>query len=342
MYSFEATGDSELSRDNIMRRVSEDILWRHYLGFNFTVGRTYKSPLREDPIPSFSIFEARRMGGKIMAKDHGGTFSGDVFDYVMFTERLDFYSAMVKVNNDFGLGLSYKIDKVQANIPYRRAVNVQVAPLRTPGIIYEVEHRPPTQLDIDHWLGFGITRNILRLYEVYCVNVLWCNGQCCYTYDPGNPCYQYRFRSGNSKFYWPLAAKGYKFRGNIDNDIDIQGYYQCSMDKENKGELLVLTKSLKDVMLLREYGIDAVAIHGENHRFNKDFMRHIKERYHRIVSLYDRDASGMKGARYLWKEFGIGWVFIPKGSGKDITDFYKLKGREKVDEFVQQRLRQYD
>lgn len=337
MYDFTEIGGRELNRKNVLRLVSEDRLWRHYLGFSFVIGKTYKSPLRTDPTPSFSIYENAL--GKIKAFDHGGGFAGDIIDYLQFTEHIDFYSALVKINNDFDLGLSYKRDRTMTFTEHKATtIDVRTSPKRT-GVMYECVQRTALEADLGYWASYGITRGTLNLYGVRCVGLLRCNGVCCYTYQTENPCYMYPFPSGNAKYYWPYADKASKFRGNIDNGKDIQGYHQCRMDKSNPGELLVLTKSLKDVMLFREYGIEAIAIHGETHKFNKDFIRHIRERYKVIVSLYDRDKSGMTGAKYLWKEYGVIPLFTPKGTGKDLTDMFKKEGKMKVDEFVEGRIR---
>lgn len=92
---------------------------------------------------------------------------------------------------------------------------------------------------------------------------------------------------------------------------------------------------MKDVMLLRELGYDSMAIHGENHKFNEDFIRHIKKYRTNIISLYDRDNAGILGAKYLWKNYKIKPYFIPKKyNTKDISDLYKEKGKEIVEEFL--------
>lgn len=334
MYCFGETGE-ELTKEGIFKAVRDEVLWRHYLGFDFEIGKTYKSPLRTDPSPSFSIFYASRLQ-KIMARDHGGTFRGDIIDYICASERIDFYSALVKINSDFKLGFIPKSTKI---MPFREQVvrpgsvpRISI-PKKVLSVVYESTHRPPLQSDIDYWMSYGISRDILTLYSVGFVSVLYCNGMCCYTYQVGDPCYEYPFPSGNRKYYRPFAIKADKFRGNITNNSDVQGYWQCRVKEDYEGKMLVLTKSMKDVMLLRQYDIDSMAIHGETQKFNTEFIRHLGRHYPRIVSLYDRDKSGVCGARYLWKEYGISPYFTPKGSAKDLTDLYK-KDKMKADELV--------
>lgn len=344
MYDFGNTNAKWLSVSNIYAIVPQEVLWRHYYG-NFRVGRTYSSPFRVDPTPSFSIYER---GNKIMAKDHGGDFSGDVIDFVMKKHNLDCHSAQVKINEDFELGLQY-VPRVIRPFTPQPAVRRQVLheERRESTVNYEWWKRAAEPEDIEFWSASGITRDTLNLYRVFPLGLLRCNGEVCYTYQFGNPGYVYNFPSGHIKMYWPFEERHRKFRGNIDNNKDIQGYYKyidgrwSGMTEWCNGQLLILTKSLKDVMLLHEYGIDSVAIHGEGHKFNPDFLtRHAKSRYKVIASLYDRDAAGMKGAAQLWREYGIIPLFVPKGCGKDITDMRKEKGEERTSEFVDKSIRQ--
>lgn len=315
MYNFDQVG---LSVPYILSKVSDEVLWRYYLGFDFKVPGTYKSPLRHDSQPSFSLFYRY---GRLRAKDHvSGGFVGDVFDYVSLIYKLTYTQTLRRVYEDFKLGtrqlepvLSLIIDKPRVVLP------------KATEILYEAIMRQYNDYDIEYWFSYGISYDTLLYYDVSCVNILYSNGLCCYTYQYGDPCYEYLFKSGHSKYYRPFASKNLKFRGNINNNEDMQGYWQCTMNKEDPGNILVLTKSMKDVMLLHEYGIEAVAIHGESHSYNEDFLRHVQERYHLVVSLYDKDRAGICGARQLWREYRIPALFVPKGCGKDISDMKKNK-----------------
>ncbi len=161
----------------------------------------------------------------------------------------------------------------------------------------------------------------------------------CYVYD--FPITDYRPKP-HLKCYWPTRTT-HRFMGNCSNDRDVQGYDQCSIAKKKHADLLVLTKSMKDCMVLHEFGVEAMATHGESQRFDADFIRHLRKYYKRIVSLYDRDLTGMiggtsgkGGARYLWREYEICPYFIDKKYVcKDISDLYKTHGQAIVTNFIQ-------
>lgn len=334
--------ENELSVKNILDNISEIALWRYYLNTDFKLGICIKAPYRSDNNPSFSIY--RNSQGRILAKDFGGYFSGGIFDYLMIIYNIDLFTATAKVNNDFNLGL-YCDKPIKAILPSnlitKPLTNTQIKKLDKIGesVLSEsnkiqVVVRNFNNDDRNYWLQYGIDLNILHKYDVYCAEKVYCNHRLCYTYDSNNPGYVYYFRKSNHvKIYYP-NSKQYRFMGNVNNYEDIQGYYQCNV-KDKSNTLLILTKSMKDVMLLRKYDIDAMAIHGEKHRFHKDFIRHIKKYYTNIISLYDRDISGIQGAKYLWKEFNIKPVFINKKYNcKDISDLYKIHGSEIVKEFL--------
>lgn len=343
LYDFDKFGSKDLSVANILKKVSEVILWRHYLGTDFKLGATMHAPYREDPTPSFSVFYSQRLN-KILAKDFGGSgFVGDIFDYVRLIYNLDFYSALVKVNLDFDLGLLYNKEKVYnvtiEKISYTRhekkRLDMFEERIKAQSNVIQISARIYNDGDLEYWSSFGITQKTLKLYNVYAVDNLYLNKEIVYQHDLANPCYAYYFpNSKHFKCYFPLATER-RFLGNIDNFQDIQGYYQCNVKEQRDDKLLILTKSMKDCMTLREFGLDAMAIHGETHKFHIDFIRHIKKYYPRIISIYDRDKSGVRGAKYLWKEHGIMPYFIPKTYKiKDISDMYKYCGRDKVSDFL--------
>jgi hypothetical protein len=334
-----------LTPQKILSKVSEIMLWRYYLGSDFKLGATVHAPYRDDKDASFSLFYSHRYN-KIIAKDFGGHgFVGDVFHYVRMVYRLDFYTALVKVNLDFNLGLPYNSDKCRNLSSQRvtitgkemRDIAKFEGSFKANNTVLQIVARMWEQADLDYWGSFGISKETLKKYDVYPINRLFLNKELVYTYAPDNPGYAYFFpKSGHFKCYFPLTRdKRRKFLGNIDNFKDIQGYYQCEVKGERPDKLLILTKSMKDCMTIRECGYDAMAIHGETQRFHIDFIRHIKKYYPTIISLYDRDASGMQGAKFLWKEYKIKPYFIEKYYGvKDISDMCQTYDIELVKQFL--------
>ena len=65
-----------VSKENILRLVSEEEIFRHFLGYDFKIGKTYKSPLREDNNPSFNVYY--NPYGELRFKDFNG-YQGSCF-----------------------------------------------------------------------------------------------------------------------------------------------------------------------------------------------------------------------------------------------------------------------
>ena len=345
-YGFRDLGP-ELSAEKILAKRPDSVLWRHYLGCDFELGRSIRAPYRPDKNPSFCL-QYNSRSGKIIGKDYGkGGFHGDVFDYVMMKYNLDYYSALVRVNIDFDLGLSYNSElygKGAANKITKREAAVldtfQEKYERTE-VVLLYKWRYWDKGNIAYWTQYGISSRTLFKYKVMVADKLYRNGAQIYWYKSSDPCYVYDFPiteyrlKPHLKCYWPMRTT-IRFMGNCSNARDVQGYDQCSIAKKEYADLLVLTKSMKDCMVLHEQGIEAMATHGESQKFDADFIRHLRKYYKRIVSLYDRDATGVVGARYLWREYGISPYFIDKKYVcKDISDLYKTHGESTVKQFIQ-------
>lgn len=344
------SADEDLTVYNILKRVSEIILWRYYIGSGFKIGSAFNAPYRVDNDASFSLkYDSRK---RLMYKDFGrpGVY-GDIFNYLQMVYNISFLESLEKVNEDFGLNLKNKTNKIVLTQKERKKSKISAEEARKlldfekkiketqSQILIQAVTRKWTEDDLRYWNNFGISEAVLKKYFVFPAKEVFKNKTLVYTYNKSNPCYIYYFpKSKHVKCYLPFNVdKSRRFFGNVNNLEDIQGYYQCNVkdikDKENK--LLILTKSMKDVMLLREFGIDAMALHGENHRFEDDFIRHIKKYYGKIVSLYDRDKAGILGAKRLWKEHGIKAFFInKKWHCKDISDLFMTYGNDVVEDFL--------
>lgn len=342
MYSFEGL-EYELSAERILRLKPDWALWRHYLGCDYELGRSIRAPYRIDRSPSFCL-TYNMLTGKIIGRDYGkGGFHGDIFDYVQMIYKLDFYSALIRVNLDFGLGLryssSYKESKgvtkadLEALEAFQAKYDQQISRVQYCPRYFEEE-------DIHYWTQYGISSATLFAYHVHAAQKVWLNDRLLYTYKQGDPCYVYFFpktpyrAETRAKCYWPARPQR-RFITNASNDAEVQGYDQCGISEHKAGELLVLTKSMKDCMVFHEFGIDAMAPHGESQKLNADFVRHLRKYYKRIISLYDRDATGLKGARYLWKEYEIPPGFINKKyKCKDVSDLFKAHGKQVTSNFI--------
>ena len=141
------------------------------------------------------------------------------------------------------------------------------------------------------------------------------------------------------KIYRPLASKYTKWRTNLTNR-HVQGLAELPYEG---GNLLVITKSLKDVMCLYEMGIDAIAASSETTFIPDDILKSLRYKWKHIVILYDRDATGMKKARDYSKQYKLDAIFVHKRfKSKDISDAVKNNNFNIVKDWLQQTLKRYD
>ena len=141
------------------------------------------------------------------------------------------------------------------------------------------------------------------------------------------------------KIYRPLASKYTKWRTNLTNE-HVQGL--AELPKEG-GNLLIITKSLKDVMCLYEMGYYAIAASSETTFIPDNILKSLKTKWKHIVILYDRDKTGMKKAREYSRQTKFDAFFVNKKfNSKDISDAVKTRGYWTVKEWLSKTLKKYD
>lgn len=150
----------------------------------------------------------------------------------------------------------------------------------------------------------------------------------------------YAYKVDNKfKIYRPLASKYTKWRSNLTNE-DVQGLSE--LPKEG-GSILIITKSLKDVMVLHEMGFNAIAAASETTFIPEDILATLSTKWSKILILYDRDATGMSNARKLSKKYGYDAFFIHKSfKAKDISDAVRDNGFDKVKQWLTKTLSRYE
>lgn len=105
------------------------------------------------------------------------------------------------------------------------------------------------------------------------------------------------------------------------------------------GDYVVVTKSQKDSMLLYEFGIPAVAPISENLFLTDSKYKKLKERFGKIILLYDNDIPGLSAMQKIRKEYDVTPLWIPRRYAKDVSDFYALYGRDKTQELINEAKR---
>lgn len=112
---------------------------------------------------------------------------------------------------------------------------------------------------------------------------------------------------------------------------------------KNGGEYLVITKSLKDCLVLYELGIPAIAPNSEHMFMTDTQFNKLKTKFNNIICVYDNDLPGIQGLNKIHKaHLDLKVAFIPrKYNAKDISDFYKLYGKDKTLKLIEKAKEYY-
>ena len=200
-----------------------------------------------------------------------------------------------------------------------------------------VRKRDWNDLDAKYWSQYNITQSLLEYYNVYACKEVWISRygrtKLYYSYTRANPAYAYFFNYGDYKIYNPFTKSFYMVKGHLE------GYDQLP----NSGSTLIITKSMKDVITLRSFGVLAIAKSGESALLTKTQYADLAKRFNHIYSLFDYDYAGICAANKIKKEYCIQPIFIPfkrlllgkpDFKVKDISDFTKEYGTVKTSKLI--------
>jgi len=312
MYDLENTVEVDGLKD-ILKLTTEYDIYSFYIGDQFKIGKVMRSPLREDIHPSFGIYKSS-IGGNLMWKDQATGKTGNVIQFICEKYGETYEQSVKRIFSDIE----------NANIvttEIGRGIQEQYRKTKT---VLSVQKKNFTEIDDIYWGQYFVTREILKKYNVYPIQTFWINDlPSTLFYTKENPLYAYQVFD-KFQIYCPYGDRKNKFRTNT-GIYDLHGLEQLP----NYGNLLIITKSKKDVLVLDRLGYCAVAPSiGENAPIPDNIINNLKERFKRIVILYDNDKAGINGAKKLATEHSLEYVYVPieyytMFKIKDISDYIK-------------------
>ena len=311
----------EITKELLLEHNNEETYMAYYLGIPIKKG-LFVSPLRVDHKPTCSFYRGRQLYFKDFATGECLSFE----NVVMKKYGCNYHEALKIIATDFGI-----IDGSKPKI-----VPIQPIFKKEKKTIIQIEAKSFTKEELEWWEQFGITKNILTKYRVYSCKTVFLNGRIESIYDSKCPSYGYYFGNEEGRELWKIYypyRKNFRFIGNIKTTT-IQGYNQLP----KKSKLLVITKSLKDCMVLYNLGIAAIAPQSETQFIQDNVLEVLKKRFKHIVLLFDNDKTGLEFTNKIKRKYK--WItpmIIPlKYKAKDISDFYKAYGRDKTIELIKE------
>ena len=284
------------------------------------------------------------------------------FGVVQKRFQLDFHQALVRIAKDFNI-IAYdlatdnpdvsndfpKVDLLITTSSKKRKHSTQDYLKKRCEI--KIDARSWNRSDRAYWYNkYRITLNTLKFYNVYPVHrAHLSNGydkfKTVFSYER-NQELSYAYLVGyysedeeNSrviegiKLYKPFDTSKNKWMSNLCSK-HVFGYEQLPA----KGDILIITKALKDVMALYEIGIWAVAFQSEAVNPDEDIMESLKSRFDRIYFLYDLDLTGIKNSIKYAEMFKVKVRFLEKKESdvyqKDVSDYIENYGQQFMYDYI--------
>ena len=315
-----------MSLRDLLDKLSDYDIYAYYLG-PFKPKTLMNSPLRpDDKIPSFAIFPSKT--GDLLFKDHGTGEAGNALKFVKLIRGIQSREELEKE-------LLRIVRRMNPNQTIRSVTREYVSSSVTDiGIV----RQPFNTTDKKYWGQFHVSLDTLKKFNVFSIKYFLCNSVVRGTYKETSPMYAYKVYD-KFKIYRPLASKYTKWRTNLTNR-HVQGLAELP---QGGGNLLIITKSLKDVMCLYEMGYYAIAASSETTFIPEDILKSLHSKWKHIVILYDRDRTGMLRAREYGKKYKLDTIFVHKKfKAKDISDAVKGNGFFAVKEWLTKTVERYD
>lgn len=314
-----------MSLRDLLDKVDDYTIYSYYLG-PFKPGKLMNSPLRnDDKMPSFAIFATK--DGALLFKDHGTGVAGNALKFMKLYKGIQTRDELEKE--------LLRIFRKSNPTSSAATVTRSYTPREDTNI--GIVRQPFTEVDKKYWKQFHISIDTLKRFNVFSIKYFLCNRVVRGTYKEDSPMYAYKVYD-KFKIYRPLASKYTKWRTNLTNR-HVQGLAELPYEG---GNILIITKSLKDVMCLYEMGFNAIAASSETTFIPDDIIKSLRRKWKRIIILYDRDATGMIKAREYSKQYKLHAIFVHKRfKSKDISDAVKNNNFDQVKTWFTKEMQKY-
>jgi hypothetical protein len=315
MYNF---NNAQVTLDDFKNHISDEDIYNYYLG-SFEDNSWFSSPWRNDTDPSLRISYYNK---KWVWTDFGEDprpKSG--IDFIMRYYNISFYDALQKGWADI----------MQVDEP-----SLKKKVIKYSSTSY-CEIRGMLDFELDYWAQAHITKKDLEYFNVYSGEIrhnriLWHRSikedpLFIYMWDKKTPIY---------KGYRPFAPES-KLKFYAKNT---SGHIQ-GLDKiPETGNILIITKSYKDVIVWWKLGYTAIAPHSENMFISPFDLYELESRFDHIYINYDNDETGVKKSIQYSSEHNLKYFNLPVITNcKDPFQFVSCYGYDELNNLFLQKLK---
>ena len=324
--------EPKITKEFLLSKNSEETYMSTYLRVPVKRG-LFCSPLRKDNKPTCSFCHSKK--GELMYHDFGTGFHENFVGVVMEIHKCSYQEALNIIAEDFGY-----ISKAED----RPAVKIKVSNIKLEEkteTLIQIKPKAFSEQELKWWKGFGVTEKTLKKYKVFSCDSIFLNGDYFSSSSPRVPIYGYYCGKKNGQELWRIyfpSKRSFRFLSNVG-----KSYIQGAKQLPKTGDVLLITKSQKDVMLAYELGIPAIAPCSEVLFLSNKQIQHLKKRFKTIVVCYDTDITGIHNLKQIKVKYpDLHTFFIPRKYGvKDISDFFKKYGEEETRRLAGELLKYY-
>lgn len=323
-----------ISKSEILKCFNELEIFQYYIKEEIKLGKLILSPLREEKNASFGFFVGE--GNEICFNDFK-LGKGDFVQFLRLRDGLTYFESLSKIANDFNIQDDYICKHYSKDFNEKPKVRIVKDEMLSKYTGYYLGKRARNWLahDVLFWRQYGIGKETLDFYKVQPIDFIFI-GDKCFPSEKYAYCFtEIKDEVETYKIYQPYS-ENYKWINNHNNSV-WQGWTQLP----KSGDVLVITKSLKDAMSIYEItGIPSIAMQSENVLPKRHIFEQLESRFKSIELLYDNDFDkdpnwGRIFGDKFAKEFGLIDCYIPdKYESKDFSDLVKNVGKDKAREIL--------
>lgn len=306
-----------LTKEEVLKKISEEQIFEKYLQLPVEIGVSYINPLRIDANPGCRYYYNN--SGRLRFKDFSKGDNYDCFSLVQSIYNCNFIDALRIIVKDFRLnGISDEREQVEQIQIKRSRYNIKISTKE-----WNLD-------DINYFNKYNIFGDNLY-HDTYACKAIWINDEY-YRCRSNDPCYAYYFGNELYKLYFP-RRKSNRFFTNITlEDQLLQGYNSLP----TSGELLIVTKSYKDVKSMRSFDLYAVAPQSETQYLNENQFRSLQDRFNTIICVGDNDSAGRNFMLHHYHTYNIPSFMFPWTMEKDFSDNVARFGVEYMKNLINQ------
>jgi hypothetical protein len=326
-----------VTKEFVLSKVSDSVIFYHYFGPFEIRKKTYKSVFSKDRNPSTGFYISKSKC--IKYNDLRTRENWDCFAFVAKLNNINYGEAIYKVAKDFGLVGGEKSTSITKEI-FVQAAKIDKE-IKEKTIIQIVPERW-TDEHLGFWRMYDATKAELIQNEIYPVRDLYING--IKIFNKNNHLrFAYRIIYEGEEYIKIYSPKDEKMKWISNIPLHIP-FGLDSLPKQSK--TLIITKSVKDRIVLLKLFDAVIATQNESEAaFPETLIQKFNTEYEfeQKIIFWDNDETGINNCK-RFNDRGFGYFNIPniyrdKYKIKDASDYVSYFGIDALKElFIQKKI----